>query len=160
MYICIYIYMYIYICKYIYICMYVCMYVLNLRKHDNHPKKSQKKLTQAVRFYRASWAKFMAICGPERAGGVYTYMKGWRYSPYLSSPPLPRAVLGQRIKHLTGVDQANEGTSHYVSKLMRIPGKIWQSSMMNSAMPGDFMHNCAMHELPMLEVQSNAKERR
>ena len=27
-------------------------------------------------------------------------------------------------------------------------------------MPGDFMHNCAMHELPMLEVQSNAMERR
>ena len=49
-----------------------------------------------------------------------------------------------------------KGAVHYVSKLRRISGKMWRSSMIELCMPGDFMHNSAMHELPMLEVQPDA----
>jgi len=37
-----------------------------------------------------------------------------------------------------------------------ISGKIWKSSVTELCMPGNFMHNCAVYELPMLEVQSDA----
>ena len=49
-----------------------------------------------------------------------------------------------------------QGAVHYVSKLRQISGKIWKSSMIELCIPGNFMHNCAMNKLPMLEVQSDA----
>ena len=87
--------------------------------------------------------------------GIYIYerMKVLRfYSISFKSPLNPCCT---RSTH-SAPNECWPGRRKDVSKLRRISGKIWKSSMIELCKPGDFMHNCAMHELPMLEVQSDA----